>query len=85
MTKFPTWLPAFTSLSATVKLSAGESAAYEQGNIVALKEILGHANIQQTRVDAHLMPGYPQHAILLNPLRGGMGEKLAADTGLNDR
>ncbi|HCB3588836.1 TPA: tyrosine-type recombinase/integrase [Citrobacter koseri] len=55
------------------------------GNIVALKEILGHANIQQTMVYAHLAPDYLQHAILLNPLRGGLGEKLAADTGQNDQ
>lgn len=40
------------------------------GNLIALKDILGHANIQQTMVYAHLAPDFMQHAILLNPLRG---------------
>lgn len=39
------------------------------GNIVALSKILGHANIQQTMVYAHLAPDYLQHAVLLNPAR----------------
>lgn len=49
------------------------------GNIVALREILGHANIQQTMVYAHLAPDYLQHAVLLNPLRGGLLVKPAID------
>ncbi|MFD0707007.1 phage integrase [Photorhabdus akhurstii] len=42
------------------------------GNIVALQQILGHANIQQTMAYAHLAPDYLQFAITLNPLNGGM-------------
>lgn len=42
------------------------------GNIIALKDILGHANIQQTMV-AHFAPDYLKPAVLLNPLRGGIG------------
>lgn len=42
------------------------------GNIVALQEILGHANIQQTMVYAHLSPDYLQNAVALNPLAGGI-------------
>lgn len=38
------------------------------GNLVALQQILGHANIQQTMAYAHLAPDYLQHAISLNPL-----------------
>lgn len=38
------------------------------GNIVALKEILGHASINQTMVYAHLAPDYLELAIKLNPL-----------------
>lgn len=45
------------------------------GNIVALSKILGHANIQQTMVYAHLAPDYLQHAILLNPVRGLLEKK----------
>ncbi|WP_407901098.1 tyrosine-type recombinase/integrase [Providencia rustigianii] len=40
------------------------------GNIVALQQILGHANIQQTMAYAHLAPDYLQFAITLNPLNG---------------
>lgn len=40
------------------------------GNIVALKEILGHASINQTMAYAHLAPDYLQLAIKLNPLKG---------------
>lgn len=41
------------------------------GNLVALKQILGHASTQQTMMTyAHLAPDYLQHAITLNPLRG---------------
>ncbi|MCW2257113.1 integrase [Providencia alcalifaciens] len=40
------------------------------GNIVALKEILGHASINQTMAYAHLAPDYLQLAIKLNPLNG---------------
>ncbi|OKP28404.1 phage integrase [Serratia fonticola] len=43
------------------------------GNIIALQQILGHANIQQTMAYAHLAPDYLQHAVLLNPLSGGIG------------
>ncbi|MGJ0579984.1 phage integrase [Xenorhabdus bovienii] len=42
------------------------------GNIVALQQILGHANIQQTMTYAHLSPDYMQFAITLNPLKGGI-------------
>ncbi|WP_350304105.1 tyrosine-type recombinase/integrase [Photorhabdus viridis] len=34
--------------------------------------ILGHASIIQTMVYAHLAPDYLQHAITLNPLKGGI-------------
>ncbi|MEM8074272.1 tyrosine-type recombinase/integrase [Morganella morganii subsp. sibonii] len=40
------------------------------GSIVALKEILGHASINQTMAYAHLSPDYLQLAIKLNPLNG---------------
>ncbi|CNB90884.1 integrase [Yersinia ruckeri] len=46
------------------------------GNIIALQQILGHANIQQTMAYAHLAPDYLQNAVILNPLKGG----LAAET-----
>ena len=42
------------------------------GNIIALQQILGHANIQQTMVYAHLSPDYLQNAVALNPLGGGI-------------
>lgn len=42
------------------------------GNIVALQQILGHANIQQTMAYAHLAPDYLKFAITLNPLNGGI-------------
>lgn len=42
------------------------------GNIIALQQILGHASIIQTMVYAHLAPDYLQHAITLNPLKGGI-------------
>ncbi|WP_081893210.1 MULTISPECIES: tyrosine-type recombinase/integrase [unclassified Serratia (in: enterobacteria)] len=42
------------------------------GNIIALQQILGHANIQQTMAYAHLAPDYLQNAVMLNPLRGGL-------------
>lgn len=41
------------------------------GNIVTLRDILGHASIQQTLIYAHLSPDFLQHAVTLNPLRGG--------------
>lgn len=43
------------------------------GNIIALQQILGHANIQQTMAYAHLAPDYLQNAVALNPLKGGLG------------
>lgn len=43
------------------------------GNIIALQQILGHANIQQTMAYAHLAPDYLQNAIILNPLNGRLG------------
>ncbi|MGP3146802.1 phage integrase [Serratia bockelmannii] len=43
------------------------------GNIIALQQILGHASIQQTMVYAHLAPDYLQNAVVLNPLKGGLG------------
>lgn len=42
------------------------------GNIIALQQILGHANIQQTMTYAHLSPEYLQNAVALNPLSGGI-------------
>lgn len=42
------------------------------GNIIALQQILGHANIQQTMAYAHLSPDYLQNAVILNPLKGGL-------------
>ncbi|QHM72982.1 phage integrase [Mixta intestinalis] len=42
------------------------------GNIIALQQILGHANIQQTMMYAHLSPDYLQNAVALNPLGGGV-------------
>ena len=38
------------------------------GNILALKELLGHADIKMTMRYAHLAPDYGQAAIELNPL-----------------
>ncbi|EMR5620769.1 tyrosine-type recombinase/integrase [Salmonella enterica] len=38
------------------------------GNIVVLKEILGHANIQQTMIYAHFAPEFLAQAVTLNPL-----------------
>lgn len=43
------------------------------GNIIALQQILGHATIQQTMAYAHLAPDYLQNAVVLNPLKGGLG------------
>ncbi|KLP41761.1 tyrosine-type recombinase/integrase [Enterobacter ludwigii] len=43
------------------------------GNIIALQQILGHASIQQTMAYAHLAPDYLQNAVMLNPLKGGIG------------
>ena len=43
------------------------------GNIIALQQILGHATIQQTMAYAHLAPDYLQNAVMLNPLKGGVG------------
>ncbi|EAO9416760.1 tyrosine-type recombinase/integrase [Salmonella enterica] len=43
------------------------------GNIIALQQILGHATIQQTMAYAHLAPDYLQNAVMLNPLKGGLG------------
>lgn len=42
------------------------------GNIIALQQILGHANITQTMAYAHLAPDYLQNAVLMNPLKGGL-------------
>ncbi|EEQ03187.1 Int [Yersinia rohdei ATCC 43380] len=42
------------------------------GNIIALQQILGHANIQQTMAYANLSPDYLQNAVILNPLKGGL-------------
>ncbi|TDS93443.1 phage integrase [Erwinia rhapontici] len=42
------------------------------GNIVTLRDILGHAGIQQTLIYAHFSPDFLQHAVTLNPLRGGI-------------
>lgn len=39
------------------------------GNILTLKEILGHASINQTMTYAHLAPDHLKDAITLNPLR----------------
>ncbi|HEA6331310.1 tyrosine-type recombinase/integrase [Escherichia coli] len=44
------------------------------GNIIALQQILGHATIQQTMAYAHLAPDYLQNAVMLNPLKGGIGK-----------
>ncbi|CEE94202.1 Int (fragment) [Xenorhabdus nematophila str. Anatoliense] len=41
------------------------------GNIIALQQILGHASITQIMAYANLSPDYLQHAIILNPLKGG--------------
>lgn len=38
------------------------------GNILTLQKILGHSNIQQTMVYAHLAPDYLQDAVRFNPL-----------------
>ncbi|EBC0772214.1 site-specific integrase [Salmonella enterica] len=38
------------------------------GNIVVLKELLGHANIQQTMIYAHFAPEFLAQAVTLNPL-----------------
>ncbi|EOV8628845.1 tyrosine-type recombinase/integrase [Proteus mirabilis] len=38
------------------------------GNILTLQKIMGHANIQQTMVYAHLAPDYLKDAITYNPL-----------------
>ncbi|MCU6243877.1 phage integrase [Enterobacter asburiae] len=38
------------------------------GNILTLQKILGHANIQQTMVYAHLAPDYLSDAVKFNPL-----------------
>lgn len=40
------------------------------GNILTLKEILGHADIKQTMRYAHLSPNHLNDAVLLNPLAG---------------
>ena len=40
------------------------------GNIIALQQILGHANIQQTMVYAHLSPDYLADAVRLGPVSG---------------
>ncbi|QOW16354.1 hypothetical protein S96127_4052 [Yersinia pestis] len=45
-------------------------------NIIALQQILRHANIQPTMAYAHLAPDYLQNTVILTPLKGG----LAAET-----
>lgn len=42
------------------------------GNIITLRDILGHAKIEQTMIYAHLAPEFLQHAVSLNPLGGGL-------------
>ncbi len=42
------------------------------GNIITLRDILGHAKIEQTMIYAHFAPDFLQHAVTLNPLRGGV-------------
>jgi len=42
------------------------------GNIITLRDILGHASIEQTMVYAHFAPDFLQHAVTLNPLKGGI-------------
>jgi site-specific recombinase XerD len=42
------------------------------GNIITLRDILGHAKIEQTMIYAHFAPDFLQHAVTLNPLRGGL-------------
>lgn len=65
----------------------GSHFIMDGGNIVVLKEILGHANIQQTMVYAPLAPDYLEHAVLLNPLRSDLTVKPAIhlrDKGLQN-
>lgn len=40
------------------------------GNIITLRDILGHSSIEQTMVYAHFAPDFLQHAVTLNPLKG---------------
>ena len=42
------------------------------GNIITLRDILGHAKIEQTMIYAHFAPDFLLHAVTLNPLRGGL-------------
>ena len=42
------------------------------GNIITLRDILGHAKIEQTMMYSHFAPDFLQHAVTLNPLRGGL-------------
>lgn len=48
--------------------SFASSVAMRGGNIVTLQKILGHADIQQTMVYAHLFPDHLNHAVLFNPM-----------------
>lgn len=42
------------------------------GNIITLRDILGHAKIEQTMIYAHFAPEFLLHAVTLNPLRRGL-------------
>lgn len=42
------------------------------GNILTLQKIMGHATIQQTMTYAHFAPGYLNEAVSCNPLKGNI-------------
>lgn len=42
------------------------------GNIITLRDILGHSKIEQTMIYAHFAQDFLQHAVTLNPLRVGV-------------